>query len=142
MALYFHGIIITCGTVLALQTHIMRQDFNESMVLFMMMYSYCVSLVLIIIVIQINGVNSEHIIDVEISFILSLDTMTTLGVYFVPKILSAKKDSLPKPNITIGVSNSSLRKTLRNHCNHSAYCTCFFNRNEVKNKKENKEVEE
>ena len=36
----------------------------------------------------------------------------------------------------------SLRETLGNRCNHSASCTCFSNRNEVKHKKENQAVKE
>ena len=142
MLFYWQGILITCGTVLAFQTRSMRQDFNESLVLAIMMYCHCVYLVLIIIARQLNGVYSEHVIDAAISFILSLDTMTTLGVYFVPMILAARKDTLPTLNITTRDNIGSLRKTLGNHCNHSASCLCFSNRNEVKNKKENQTLEE
>ena len=52
---------------------------------------------------------SEVFLDSAISLILSLDTMTTSGVYFVPKILAAIKDTLPKPNIDIVVSHCILR---------------------------------
>ena len=133
--LYFHGILITCGTVLAFQTRSMRQDFNESYVLAIMMYFRCIFLVLIVIVKQIN----EDVLDATMSLILSLDTITTLGVYFVPKILVARTDTLPTPNSTLGVSP---RETLGNRCNHNASCTCFSNRNEVKHKTENQRVEE
>ena len=68
---------------------------------------------------HLNDVYSEVFLDSAISLILSLDTMTTLGVYFVPKILAAIKDTLPKPNIELVVSHGILREKLINKCYHN-----------------------
>ena len=109
MFFYWNVILITCGAELDLHTRSMRQDFNESLVLAMIMYFHCVSLVLIIIARQLNSVYSEYVIEAAISFILSLHTMTKLAVYFVPNFLAASKYTLRTPNITSEVSHGSLR---------------------------------
>ena len=77
----------------------------------------------IIIVKQLNGAYSEDVLDAAISFILNIDTMATLSVYFIPKTLVARKETLRTHNRTLGVIPVSIRKTMDNICNHSASYT-------------------
>ena len=132
VALCWQGILRIGGTVLAFQSRNMLQNFNESLQLATMMYSHCVLLLLFIIVRLFSGTLSEEVLATATSFILSLDIMITLGVYFVPKIHDARKGTLPAHDcIILGVTNSYISESMADRCYHSASCTCFSNRNGV-----------
>ena len=152
VAFCWQGILLICGTALAFQTRNMRQEFNESLVLAIMMYSHCVFLLLIIIVDQLFSTLSSGVCDTATSYILSLDSLVSLIVYFAPKIRATGsktsnqeittfpdgKSYIPKLpyNTVVGLDNCS---RLGGHCEP---CTCFSNFNGIKNNLATQAIEE
>ena len=63
----------------------MSQESNESLELAIMMSCHCAFLLLIVIVDQLSGTLSHGVCDSETSFIMNLDSLVSLNVYFSPK---------------------------------------------------------
>ena len=84
------------------------------------MYSHCIFLFLIIIINQLNCIFSGVALDTEKSFVLSLDSLSTLSIYFSPKIhdarISGRSNQIPV--------NQSVFDTAT--CNHCESCTCVY----------------
>ena len=88
------------------------------MQLAVMMYSHCIFLFLIIIINQLNGISSGVALDIARSFVLSLDSLATLSIYFFPKIYAARISG--RTNQIPG-NQSVFHTATGNHCE---YCTC------------------
>ena len=69
----------------------MSQESNESLELAIMMSCHCAFLLLIVIVDQLSGMLSYGVCDSETSFIMNLDSLVSLNVYFSPKICANRR---------------------------------------------------
>jgi hypothetical protein len=89
----WYCILLLCAAVLAFQTRGLRQEFNESQTLAVMIYSHCLFMVLRLInffilpaVIDFSTVWLLH------SILCSADVIATICIYFVPKFLTSDED--------------------------------------------------
>ena len=81
----WNGLMLLTATVLAFQTRKLRQDFNESQTLAIMIYSHSVFVVLRLITFFLNSELSKADLTRYRSLIYSLDTIATIVIYFLPK---------------------------------------------------------
>ncbi|GKY92670.1 hypothetical protein MPSEU_000237000 [Mayamaea pseudoterrestris] len=89
-SLAWMAILLVCATVLAFQNRNLRQDFNESQTLGLMIYSQFVFVVLrIIMYFYLPGVINESTLRLWFSMLFSTDTIATIMIYFVPKFVAA-----------------------------------------------------
>lgn len=99
----WNGLLIVCATVLAFQSRTIKQDFNESRSLGMMIYSHFVFGVLRTITFNLGGSSSSldqssgyptidpSIVAAASSFLLSIDVITSVTIYIIPKLDAARK---------------------------------------------------
>jgi hypothetical protein len=88
ISLTWISLLLVCATVLAFQTRGVRQEFNESQTLTLMIYSHSVFLVLrVITIVFLPASLDEPTLAIGKSIILSVDTLATLAIYFLPKFL-------------------------------------------------------
>jgi hypothetical protein len=81
--------LLVCATVLAVQTRGVRQEFNESQILALMIYSHSVFVLLrVVCVVFLPAALDEPTLALGGSIILSVDTLATLAIYFLPKFLT------------------------------------------------------
>ena len=105
MALCWNGILILCATVLAFQSRNVKEEFNDSRSLGIMIYSHFVFAVLRVVSFGLNGVQdsdaensggyssiSASTLAAASSVLLSLDVITSVTIYVVPKLDSARKN--------------------------------------------------
>jgi hypothetical protein len=89
VAIGWNCIMLLCATVLAVQTRNIQQEFNESQTLAVMIYSHAVFVVLrVVIYTVLSGVVNEIVLASCQSIIFSADTIVTIVIYFVPKLLA------------------------------------------------------
>ena len=104
IVLGWNGVLILCATVLAFQSRNVKAELNESKSLGTMIYSHFVFAVLRVIVFSLSGMqvsddeNTESFPPIEpstlaaaYSFLLSVDVITAVTIYVVPKLATAHK---------------------------------------------------
>ena len=104
IVLGWNGVLILCATVLAFQSRNVKEELNESKSLGTMIYSHFVFAVLRVIVFSLSGMqlseeeNIESFPPIEpstlaaaYSFLLSVDVITAVTIYVVPKLATAHK---------------------------------------------------
>jgi len=81
-------ILLLCATVLAFQMRHIREDFNESLTLAIMIYSHFLFIILRVIVLFLwNALDKSNLQSWE-SLIYSFDVGVTVLIYFVPKVVA------------------------------------------------------
>jgi len=88
-------LLIVAATVLAIQTRKVKQEFNESIRLGHVVYAHFLVEILLVLVWML-GPDYSHTLKANTaaaikSYLLSINTLVILAVYFYPKILSARK---------------------------------------------------
>jgi len=93
VSIYLLTLLITTSAIAA-QNFNIRQDFNESKYLALMIYSHLLfgSLRTVVFFSQ-DTLVSYNISAGIMSLLLSLDSLATIGIYFVPKLVTAKKSN-------------------------------------------------
>jgi 7 transmembrane sweet-taste receptor of 3 GCPR len=108
-AVGWNGVLLLCASVLAFQSRDIIQTFNESQTLAMLIYSHFVFVVLrcatYFLEHQLDGTMLNHIR----SLLYSVDTLATIVIYFVPKLL-AKAKLRPSVSTRISGLNSEALK--------------------------------
>jgi hypothetical protein len=90
IGLTWNSILLVGGTVLAFQTRDIRQEFNESQTMALMIYSHFVFVLMrVISFIFLPRVVNESTLALCQSIIFSVDTLATLAIYFLPKFLTS-----------------------------------------------------
>ena len=90
VSLVWRAMLLVCATVLAFQNRHLRQDFNESQTLGLMIYSQFVFVVLrIIMYFFLPEVVNQSTLRLWFSMLFSADTIATIMIYFVPKFMTA-----------------------------------------------------
>jgi hypothetical protein len=84
--LIWMSFLLVCAAVLAFQTRGVRQEFNESQTMTLMIYSHAIFLVLRVVSVLASTLPEPALV-IGKSIILSLDTLATLVIYFLPKFL-------------------------------------------------------
>jgi len=79
-------LLIAC--IMAFQMRHIRQDFNESQILSILIYSHFVFVLLRLVIIFLSSSFSGSVLARAQSLILSLDTTAMVIIYFVPKFLA------------------------------------------------------
>jgi 7 transmembrane sweet-taste receptor of 3 GCPR len=115
--LCWNGILVLCATVLAFQSRNIKQEFNDSKSLGTMIYSHFVFAILRLVAFSLNGTqttdteenNSFPPVDpsslaAASSFLLSVDVITAVTIYVVPKLDAARKAPEAHPTTCDGVS--------------------------------------
>lgn len=82
-------LLLLCASVLAVQTRNLRQDFNESRTLAVLIYSHFVFVLLRLATffLQDTGIQNSTLAGTR-SLIYSVDTTATIFIYFLPKLLT------------------------------------------------------
>ncbi|KAL3915961.1 MAG: hypothetical protein SGILL_005398 [Bacillariaceae sp.] len=95
LALAWQAILLLMAAVLAFQSRNAIPEFNESNSLGTMIYSRCLFVALrgILVLFQKRGILDPGVSAAVMSYILSLDTVTAMGIYVAPKILKAYSSS-------------------------------------------------
>ncbi|GKY94773.1 hypothetical protein MPSEU_000442500 [Mayamaea pseudoterrestris] len=89
VTLAWNSLLLGCASVLAFQSRHVRQDFNESQTLAIMIYSHFVFIILrIILLVFMPNEIDESVLTLCQSIIFSIDTLVTLIIYFLPKFLT------------------------------------------------------
>jgi len=93
-AVGWNMVLLLCASVLAFQTRGIIQTFNESRTLAILIYSHCVFVILRCVTYflddHIQGTTLNHVR----SLLFSLDTLATIIIYFVPKLLAKDDDHI------------------------------------------------
>ena len=85
----WNAVLLLCCTVLAVQTRKVRQEFRESTVLGLLIYShFAIALLLCVTFFLSEGVSNYATMSKLRSILYSLDTLTTIIIYFVPKLFA------------------------------------------------------
>lgn len=88
-SLAWNCILLVCATVLAFQTRSLRQDFNESRTLGLMIYSHFLFVVMrVIMFFFLPAVVNESNLMRCMSLLFATDTIATILIYFVPTFLT------------------------------------------------------
>lgn len=130
----WNGILIVCATVLAFQSRTIKQEFNDSQSLGTMIYSHFVFAVLRAVTFNLGGSNSANADEVgsyptidpatiaaAISFLLSMDVITAVSIYIIPKVEAARKAPQPhSPNSDVSEMASTRYYTKNPDGSHSA----------------------
>jgi len=109
ISLGWNAFLLVCCTVLAVQTRKVHQDFRESTVLGLLIYSHSIMALLVLMTYFLSAVTKASTMAKVRSILYSLDTLTTIIIYFVPKLfadLPVFKKSLG--TITSHISNAQL----------------------------------
>jgi len=121
--LCWNGILVLCATVLAFHSRNVKQEFNDSKSLGTMIYSHFMFAALRVVVIGVStgqlsvdegaGIGSPtidpSILATAMSFLLSLDVITAVTIYVVPKLNAAHEspqaytESTETPSTGIGI---------------------------------------
>ncbi|KAL3909860.1 MAG: hypothetical protein SGILL_007919, partial [Bacillariaceae sp.] len=108
LALTFQAIMLLMAAVLAFQSRHAPFEFNESRALGTMTYSHLLFVILrgIVLMFRDRGILEPGVSAAVMSYLLSLDTLTAMGIYIVPKLLQARSPKLSD-------NEGSQRNTLR-----------------------------
>lgn len=123
IALSWEGLIILWATVLAFQSRKVKREFNKTTNLGLMIYSHFVLFILRVLVFEVgnqmvksgNDSLDPATVSTVLSYLLSLDVLTALGIYMVPKLIAASTGteiSQPQED-DFSSDRSSLRDSLR-----------------------------
>ena len=83
--------LLSIATVLAIQSRHCRAEFNESSSLGTLIYSHSIFVVMRVITYFLNDHVSQYVLGKVQSLIFSVDTIATLAIYFMPKILASDR---------------------------------------------------
>lgn len=106
--------LLVAAAVLAFQTRNVRQEFNESSRLAFVVYSHFFFFVFQLVIWGLQnyrGTLDYSLASGTVSFILSLDALVTLCIYFVPKLYTASKKEKEKPNLYTRALNGGFGTT-------------------------------
>lgn len=81
------AVLLICCTVLAVQTRKVRQEFNETQVLGLLIYSHFAIALMIMVTFFLSPVSKDSTMEKVRSILYCVDTLTTITVYFLPKVL-------------------------------------------------------
>lgn len=83
----WQGLLLLSASVLAFQTRKVQKDFNESHTLALMIYSHVLFVILRVICVILMGDVGNAIFGLLLCLIFSVDTLATLCIYFLPKLI-------------------------------------------------------
>jgi 7 transmembrane sweet-taste receptor of 3 GCPR len=86
-------LIMVAASVLAFQTRDVQKDFNESHTLAMMIYSHVLFVILRAICGLLIGTVRNAILGRLLCLVFSFDTLATLCIYFVPKLIQSNENN-------------------------------------------------
>lgn len=115
IVIVYQMLLIVCATVLAFQSRNIRQDFNESGQLAFVIYSHFVFVALRTLLWIFSSSMASTVAAAIMSFLLSIDSLVMLGIYFVPKFWAAKNGTSNQniahdPALRTGIRTSSFGK--------------------------------
>ena len=84
-------LLLIAATVLAFQSRNVKQEFRESGKLAMLVYTHFLFILLRAIIWIFGSSIDANVASTISSYLLSVDTLVSLGLYFVPKLLDARK---------------------------------------------------
>jgi hypothetical protein len=118
IVLCWNGVLILCATVLAFQSRSVKEELNDSQSLGIMIYSHFVFAVLRVVSFSMIGMQISEdensggyppiepsILAAASSFLLSMDVITAVTIYLVPKLSSACKAPYEDSDATINGMN-------------------------------------
>jgi len=100
-ATVYQFVLLVAATVLALQNRKVRQEFNDSSRLAIIIYGDCIFLLLRTMALYFGSAIGANLVAVITSFLLSADIIQTLAIYFVPKLYAARQVSKQATQSTI-----------------------------------------
>lgn len=109
--------LLLCATVLAFQMRHVRQDFNESQTLAIMIYSHFFFVVFRLISFFLSSSVSRSILTPCLSLMYSLDAIATVFIYYVPKIIKNPQQPLNSRS-SIRESTVYTSSDFKNKCRH------------------------
>ena len=83
----WNGLLLLIATILAFQSRNVRQDFNESQTLAIMIYSHFVFLIMRVITYALSSSLNGKLLGRARSLLYSVDQMSTVCIYFLPKFM-------------------------------------------------------
>jgi len=124
-------LLLVIATALAFQNRYVRQEFQESSPLFSVIYAHFLFF-LVRILLSIFGRPSvnEDVLACVVSFLLSLDALSTLCIYFLPMILIAIKTNNQDDISSTAVSK---RRSCRSNTEERSSLTLPTRRRRLKN---------
>jgi hypothetical protein len=106
IALGFQGLLLIMASVLAFQSRDTIPEFDESRSLGTMIYSHALFMGLrcVIVVFQEREILQPGVSSAVMSYLLSLDTITAMCIYLVPKVIEARSspDSVYRSRASLG----------------------------------------
>ncbi|CAB9499317.1 expressed unknown protein [Seminavis robusta] len=139
VALAWYCFMMLMATVLAFKSRHIREEFNESKTLFLMVYAHFLFLVLLVASLLFDGALPEAYLVAIRSFIYSTDSIVTLLIYFLPKFTAHNEPRhmmhrqtsavFPGNHNQIGGSSSIMNRFSPDHRNGSGQpgSSSFFN---------------
>lgn len=108
-------ILLIVEAAIATQNRGIRQEFNESRQMLLMIYSQVMFIVMRLAVFLFSdNLDQKNQVSAILAILLSLDVITTICIYFVPKILAAtKKVDNPSRNTSSNYSGNPMRESRR-----------------------------
>lgn len=86
--------LLVCASAVAFQTRNLRQDFNETQTLILMIYSHFFFTAIRFLSYLIAVTESQSILQRVRSILISLDAIATVVIYFVPKFFTEKSPGI------------------------------------------------
>mmetsp|Transcript_41258 Transcript_41258/g.87922 ORF Transcript_41258/g.87922 Transcript_41258/m.87922 type:complete len:167 (+) Transcript_41258:388-888(+) len=84
-------VLLLVSTAIATQNHGIREEFNETRYLALMIYSHFMFTILRLITFLVSDSFSRtYAVSATMSILLSLDILITIGIYFLPKLIKAR----------------------------------------------------
>ncbi|KAG7354944.1 7 transmembrane sweet-taste receptor of 3 GCPR-domain containing protein [Nitzschia inconspicua] len=92
IAIGFQGLLLIIASALAFQSRDTIPEFDESRTLGTMIYSHSLFMALrcVIMLFDVREIFQPGVSSAVLSYLLSLDTITAMGIYLVPKLLQAR----------------------------------------------------
>ena len=99
-------LLLLCASILAFLTRKMRGDVNETNTISFLIYWNFVCILLRVILLMLRGSIAEGILNSSLSIILSIDSMATISIYFIPKFFKKEIPGSSYASSTRGRTNS------------------------------------
>jgi hypothetical protein len=101
-------LLLLAASILAFLTRKMRGDVNETNTISFLIYWNFVCILLRVILIMLGGSIDVAILNRSLSIILSIDSMATILIYFIPKFIGKEPPRTTSTNTTrVGVPNTN-----------------------------------
>ncbi len=86
-------VLLLVSTAIATQNRSIREEFDKTRYSAVMIYSHFMFTILKLIIFLVSGsLGRTHVAPSIMSILLSLDTLITIGIYFLPKLIATRND--------------------------------------------------